>query len=73
MGQLQREDGAGKRYDEGWRALSAPADTRAENLKARPVSGRPGELEIIEEEAEIVRRILPLTLLAGRRAKSREN
>jgi site-specific DNA recombinase len=57
VGQLQREDGA-KKVRRGMAGVVR--DGRHAGGRAygyRPVAGRPGELEIVEEEAEIVRRI----------------
>jgi site-specific DNA recombinase len=57
VGQMQREDGA-KKVRRGMAGVVR--DGRHAGGRAygyRPVAGRPGELEIVEEEAEIVRRI----------------
>ncbi|WP_309085773.1 recombinase family protein [Chelativorans sp.] len=57
VGQLQREDGAKKvrRGMAGVVRSGRHAGGRAYGY--RPVPGRPGELEIVEEEARVVRRI----------------
>ena len=57
VGQLQREDGAKKVRRGMAGVVRAGRHAGGKPYGYRPVSGRPGELEIVEEEAEIVRRI----------------
>src|SRR5882724_3560126 len=68
VGQMQREDGA-KKVRRGMAVVVR--DGRHAGGRAygyRSVLGHPGQLEIVEEEASIVRRIFARTPLAGRLA-----
>ena len=60
VGQMQREEGARKVKRGMMGVVRSGRSAGGKAYGYRPVTGRPGELEIVEEEASVIRRIFDL-------------